>query len=344
MMSDAQHDLQRALSEQATRWLVLVRSGDLTGEQRVEFVDWLRASPLHISELLRVAELDGQLARLPIWTTLPTGIGPTSSVVELSTRSRAAAGASRQSRGHRWAAAAGLLLALAVGYQWFAARDALHLKSMPGEHRELVLEDGSVVDLAPDTDLAVRYETRRRGIVLVHGQAMFRVAKDAQRPFIVQAAQTQVRAVGTVFNVERGSEGILVSVVEGHVAVTQQSRLPVALTGPPSTAVVSLSPNEEVLIDYAGEPSAVRQVPLSAHNVRAAESFSFVRETVAEVAQQFNAHNRLHMEVLSPEVAERRISGVFYADDPESFIEFVQAVTGARVRRQSPDLVFIEKN
>jgi transmembrane sensor len=236
------------------------------------------------------------------------------------------------------------LVAAAVSYEWLAARSSLHLKSMPGEHREIVLEDGSVVDLAPDTDLAVRYETHRRGIVLVHGQAMFRVAKDAQRPFIVQAAQTQVRAVGTVFNVERASKGILVSVVEGHVAVTQQPLLPVALSGPSSAAVVSLSPNEEVLISYAGEPSAVRQVPLSAHDVRPGESFSFVGETVAEVAQRFNAHNRLHMEVLSTEVAERKISGVFYADDPESFIEFVQAVTGAQVRRQSPDLIFIEKN
>jgi ferric-dicitrate binding protein FerR (iron transport regulator) len=41
-------------------------------------------------------------------------------------------------------------------------------------------------------------------------------------------------------------------------------------------------------------------------------------------------------------VAARRVSGVFFADDPESFVAFVEAVTGAQSRRQSPALVTIE--
>jgi transmembrane sensor len=345
MTSDPNQDAQRALSEAATHWLVLMQTGELTNEQRVEFVDWLRASPLHISELLRVGELDGQLARLPIWPTLPAGMHLTSAVVGFRSRSPVARDRrARPDRRSRWAAAIALISAIGVGYMLLAPQGAIHLQTMAGEHRELALEDGSVVDLAPDTDLVVRYEAHRRGIVLAHGQAMFRVAKDSTRPFIVRAAQTQVRAVGTVFNVERDSKGILVSVVEGHVAVTQQSRLPDTLTGLSSTTAVSLNPNEELSIDYAGKPSAVRQVPHSVSSVRAGETLSFVNETVGELAQKFNARNRLHMDVLSPDVAARRISGVFFADDPESFVAFVEAVTGAQVRRQSPDLVTIENN
>lgn len=346
MTSDATQGRQRGLSEEATRWLVVLQSRELSVEERGQFVDWLRESPTHIAELMQMGDLDARLGRLPLWRTSEPMDDLPSNIVPLGNAARnAPAPRSTAVRWSRWAVAASLVMTVAVGYLTLAHRGDIRLRTMPGEHRALALEDGSVVDLAPDTDLMVRYEAHRRGIRLAHGQATFRVAKNPQRPFIVEAADTQVLAVGTVFDVERDENGILVSVAEGHVAVSRQRRLSSALKSGPSPAVVSLNPNQEILIRPSGEASSVRQKPVQPQPrvARAAESLSFENEAVADVAQKFNARNSLRIEVLSPDVGSRRISGVFNADDPESFIAFVQAVTDADVNREMPDRVLISR-
>ena len=117
----------------------------------------------------------------------------------------------------------------------------------------MTLADGSVVDLAPESELVVRYRSRERLIALNHGEALFHVAKNPGRPFIVQAALTSVRAVGTVFNVERGDQGVSVTVVEGRVAVSQQMAPHAAhSTAESAASALSLGADEQVSISPAG--------------------------------------------------------------------------------------------
>src|SRR5262249_50747770 len=54
---------------------------------------------------------------------------------------------------------------------------------------------------------------------LLQGEAVFEVAKDPSRPFIVSAGSAAVTAVGTEFNVRRSLDGVIVSVLEGRVTV-----------------------------------------------------------------------------------------------------------------------------
>src|SRR5262249_33751548 len=88
-----------------------------------------------------------------------------------------------------------------------------------GEQHRITLADGSIVELNAQSKIRVRYKDRRRDVELLDGQALFQVAHDTTRPFIVHTDSTNIRAVGTQFDVYRKSTGTVVTVLEGTVAV-----------------------------------------------------------------------------------------------------------------------------
>ena len=70
------------------------------------------------------------------------------------------------------------------------------------------------------------------------GQALFTVAKDPRRPFVVSADHTRVRAVGTQFDVQKRTSGTTVTVLEGRVAIltpASVSASPSPMAFPPRT-------------------------------------------------------------------------------------------------------------
>lgn len=86
------------------------------------------------------------------------------------------------------------------------------------------LPDGSTVILSPKS--TVRYypdfETSEKRNIFLNGQALFKVAKDAQRPFTVYADAVATTALGTEFTVTSFSESNEISVAlhEGKVVVS----------------------------------------------------------------------------------------------------------------------------
>jgi len=105
-----------------------------------------------------------------------------------------------------------LLLAVVVGFQ--VVKDPVY-ETAVGEQRAILLSDGSRLTLNTNTRLAVDYGEKLRRIRLVHGEAMFEVAKNPHRPFIVQTETEQVRALGTTFIVRNDAERVDVTLIEG---------------------------------------------------------------------------------------------------------------------------------
>tara|TARA_R110002167_G_scaffold51083_9_gene148158 strand:- start:2688 stop:3734 length:1047 start_codon:yes stop_codon:yes gene_type:complete len=87
-----------------------------------------------------------------------------------------------------------------------------------GEQKPVTLQDGSVVYLNTNSELRVNFSSRTRQINLLRGEALFEVAHDKERPFIVSAAGNTVTAVGTAFNVQLiDDEHFELLVTEGKV-------------------------------------------------------------------------------------------------------------------------------
>ena len=125
-----------------------------------------------------------------------------------------------------------------------------------GEQRSVQFEDGSTVELNSRSKIRVKYSKQERDVELIEGQALFHVAHDTSRPFIVAVGATRVRAVGTEFDVYKRSNGTVVTVVEGRVAVYSA---PQGLLPSSGGDAAQLSPAHA--LPSSTTPSAVRVPP-----------------------------------------------------------------------------------
>ncbi len=335
---------ERRIAERAAFWLLTLQSEDLTPEQRAELVEWLCESSRHVSALFRACRLQRDLARFSSWRQIaPLLAAPPSRIMRLVPRRSASAPPPRAHRGRTAALAAGLAAACVAAWLLIAPPGQREFATQAGERREITLADGSVMDLSPYTNVAVRYRTHERLIDLEHGEALFHVAKNRDRPFIVESANTRVRAVGTVFRVRRTPRNVCVTVVEGLVAVSEAPRGWHSITPlRPTLPLLSLAANEEVSVNLAGVVSPVRWVEATKSGAApAANQLLFQDQTVADIARRFNLQNRIQIEISDPALAARRISGIFRADDPQSFVAFLQVAADVNVSQRDPTHILL---
>jgi transmembrane sensor len=200
--------------DEAIAWHIRVSADDATEALWEEFTAWLEADPANRAAFDQVEDFDTGLE-------LPPGAAadalPLASV-------RAARSDERHKRsGRLWlGVAAGLLAAsfvIAVFTMPFGT-DETEYATRIGEMRTVMLLDGSRVDINTDSRLRVQVDKAVRQVTLERGEALFSVARNEGRPFIVTAGDRKIRDVGTVFDVLSAGNAITVVVAEGRVAVS----------------------------------------------------------------------------------------------------------------------------
>jgi transmembrane sensor len=211
---------------------------------------------------------------------------------------------------------------------------------------EEVLPDGSVVELKTGAEIAADFSGHFRRVTLRRGEALFRVAKNAQRPFVVQAGGLEVRAVGTEFSVDLRSDEVGVLVTEGRVALDQAAG---GASGP------ALAPRTLAFVD-AGNRATVRggvatlQAPLvvgtsprEVDNRLAwlSTQLEFSTTPLAEAVALMNQHNRLQFVIGDPALAGVRVSGFIRADNAEEFAHFLEAEFHLRTERRGENQIVL---
>ncbi|WP_313320831.1 FecR domain-containing protein [Stenotrophomonas sp.] len=240
----------------------------------------------------------------------------------------------------RWVvAAAAAVGVLAIGVQRHEPGNEYYA-TRKGEILRVPLQDGSAITLDSDSQVRVRFSERRRDIQLLQGEALFDVAKNPDRPFVVRADDTDVTAVGTSFAVsltERRSGGVEVLVREGvvDVADTQGAVAPTRLVAN-YRALANRSHGiriEAVPTDDVDQQLAWREGMLS-----------FNGDTLSVAAAQFMRYSDTRIVIDDPLVGSRRIVGLYSASDPAGFarsvalsLGLVVQQDGNVVRLSSPD-------
>jgi transmembrane sensor len=219
--------------------------------------------------------------------------------------------------------------------RWYQLYRAPEYSTDVGEQRSLRLSDGSTVELNSRSKLRVRFTRTERNVELIEGQALFHVAKNPARPFIVHSAQTSVRAVGTRFDVYKKPGGTVVTVIEGRVAVTDSkgsAATPVASsTAGADQGDVMLSAGEQLAVT----PRATTK-PMRA-NVAAATAWIqhqliLDNAPLAQVAEEFNRYSARKLVATDHGDPQLRLSGVF-TTDPEFLLRYL---------RERPDIMVNE--
>ena len=99
----------------------------------------------------------------------------------------------------------------------------IQLGTATGRQLNQALPDGSSIALDAQTRLDVRYYGSRRYVQMHHGAAFFKVARNADAPFIVDAGPARITVLGTRFEVALDNQGGLrVAVEEGRVRVQER--------------------------------------------------------------------------------------------------------------------------
>ena len=213
------------LHDRAADWFVRRQQPDWTGADERALDAWLGAHPLHRSifeGMSRHWHGAPQLREL-----FPDEFGAAVPPAAPAVCAAPAAAPPRQRVLARWpghpAAALSVLavvslLAWGGWYRWdHTPGYTLQARTAPGQTQSIELPDGSRVALNVDSELQVRYYPRRRETVLDQGEAFFQVAADRSRPFTVDSGASQIRVVGTAFNVRAGPPALVVKVLEGKV-------------------------------------------------------------------------------------------------------------------------------
>lgn len=304
--------------EEAARWLM--RLGEAPDDAAIfqAFEDWRDATPEHRQAFEAVQEswaLFGDHAAAP-------------ELLVLRRDALGRAGGIGRRRGFeldRRALAAGLA-ALTAGplaiYGWRRLRPdgRQTLRTEVGEQRTVTLSDGSRVSLDANTLVKVAYSPALRLAEVVEGRAHFEVAKDKARPMKVRAGTRTVTALGTAFTVEREGERVVVTLVEGRVAVTETA--PARGVAPPAK---ELAPQQQLVFAANATPLMHEAVDVERAMAWREGKLVFDDESLADAVARVNNYSRVKIIVEDAPARALKISGIFNAGDTPAFVEAVQS-------------------
>jgi len=367
MERKVQPKLNTQIYEEACDWFVEFRDGDLDANARREFDLWARRSPEHLAAYLEIAAIWNEgpsfdpLQKWDADTLISQAAKDPDNVVQLprspppdAARETPVAQLAADIPRRPWprATAAIVVLSLALGaLVWRVALRVPTYSTATGEQRSIALADGSVVELNSRSKIEIRYSKEERDVDLLEGQALFHVAKNHARPFVVAADGTRVRAVGTQFDVYKKASGTIVTVVEGTVAILRDglarsdasdgsasgSATP-NLPAPPVIdgshqvlpGVVYLSAGEQLTVTPKTESKTAHP------NVASATAWTqrqlvFESASLSDVAEEFNRYNERQLVIQDPKLYDFHISGVFSSTDPASLVRFLRQRPGVKV-------------
>lgn len=207
---------------------------------------------------------------------------------------------------------------------------------LPAPCEQRVLPDGSTVELNRGANIAVEFSTAERRIHLLKGEANFIVAKNPNRPFIVDAGGVWVRAVGTVFNVRFDEKEVRIVVTEGTVRyeLPSDASRSAVLDG----SAPSLSANQRAVVPLAAAAVAPEVVTLEKPQLEREllwqpKMLDFDDAGLADIAAEFNRRNPVRLVVDEATLGGRRMTASMRSDNVEGFVRLLESNLGIRAER-----------
>ncbi len=298
-----------ALSDEAVGWLVKLKSGRATAADEDAFALWRGQSPAH-EAAAREAEA--------VWQ----GLGLAGAEVRDAERKEKRSKLTRRTvlgGGAAALAGAGLYQSGVIGPHLFA-----DYTTAVAEQRSISLPDGSSVFLNGDTALSADFDGPARELILYKGQATFSVARDPNRPFIVEANNGRAQALGTLFDVDIRPVDTVVTVVEGKVAVA---------SGTIGSSAVDVVADQRVRYGTRKLPSLPERVDANAETAWRRGKLIFNGRALGDVVAEIERHRRGRIVIVNSSLSSLEVTGVFDISDPESILGMIEETLPVQVTR-----------
>ena len=345
---------QESAREFAAAWHSRLHQDGDSAKTRRAFKSWLAESSEH-----RAAYDDIERS----WQTLRAGAqSPDIMALRHETALRLTRSNSREIRPIKWITVAAALLLMVGGFitatrpphehPWSASfrssrADGMYATGI-GQQLPIILPDGSHVTLDTQSELHVTFAGHERSVQLIRGQALFEIAKDRTRPFVVTAGERRLVAVGTVFDVHLNEQQVKVTMVEGTVrvepAISTPDKLPQKAvqsldSAPPPTILITAG---EQLISDDSKHNRVydvnpRQVTSWLHG-----QVIFDNTSLASAVTELNRYSTVQIELTDPRLADIHLSGTFTADRPDLFVEAVTTYYPITIASKNDRVIALE--
>ena len=308
----------------AERWYSRLMSPDCSMLEREQFEEWLRQSPENALAFEDTKALWVSLEGLEADAVLgPRAVAALQPDVDsfIGQWANATDGLSQRPprpQPRRWLPlGAGIAATLAVG---LFVRTALKqdIPAVPyattNKIEAVKLSDGSSLQLDLATVIDVKLGDERRDIVFRQGRAMFQVAKDARRPFVVDAGVGTITALGTQFQVQREGDLVSVTLLEGSVGISS--------TGEGSGArMLRLAPGQKANYTPAMNSWAVEAADAAALTSWSQGFHVFGGTPLREAVAEINRYSKVRLELADASVGNLVVSGSFKLGDGKAVSE-----------------------
>lgn len=307
------------IADEAAAWVIRMDRDGERNEVRTEFEQWLAADRRRQGAYARAAAA---------WTMLDRA-----SVLAMTPQRRPLI--SRRALMAGGAIAAGVVAT--AGLAALQRPRAETFRTALGEMRRIRLEDGSTMVLNAGSAVEVVMTREARRLKLLGGEAWFQVAKNPDRPFLVDTGAAEVRAVGTAFAVGRLSGAVDVMVTEGMVELRREARAP--------TPAIKLSAGSRASVGKAGDVQTAKVSPADMQRSLAWRDgqIALDGDTLGQAVVQFNRYNLRKLVIESPELEDAKLVGWFWLDDPDAFATAAARTLGADVRLRDSQIVLTAK-
>lgn len=341
--STMQEQHQDPLIEEALRWFAVLKDPKASDDDRRAFSLWLKEKPEHEAAWrqaqrvwMRVGKIGPAFANSPQATVVipapPTVVvkPPPSLRADPALRPPALhRSPPRRRRGVLIAAVAAACVAAPAGaLLWRPGWLADHATAV-GERRTVTLADGSSVELAGASSISVDFAAGVRRVMLREGEAFFSVARDADRPFVVEADGTRVRALGTAFDVKLGDGRVTVAVSEQSVEVLAAGYPPV---------VVGSGQQVRVGRGSAGD---VREADLAMVEAWRQDRLAFHETPLGDVVADLQRYRMGRIVLTEARLGDIPVSAAFEASQADAAIDALTATLPIHARRFTPLLVVL---
>jgi transmembrane sensor len=308
------------IDEEASLWAARLDCGKLSASDQAAFSAWLNATPEHQRAFAHYNELSDRIA-----THIEARLGAAAiTIVQEQKASR---------RRNRFITAALTAAAAIAVVLTVLSNRSLNFSTKTAERHLMTLGDGSKVELNARTELNVDFTRGERRVRLIGGEALFSVAKDAQRPFLVQTPTGSVRVTGTVFNIcATNTEHVEVTVLEGTVRVRPSGDA--THEQPVTSGLQAIISDKNVTLRTLPDGAAQDIIAWRQGQV------VFNDTPLNEALARFAAYHARTITV-DPKAANLRLGGRYSLDDLNGLLESIESVLPVHVSHQSGDAVQI---
>ncbi len=208
----------------------------------------------------------------------------------------------------------------------------------PEQERLVRLSDGTTIEMAPGARLRATLQGGERRVRFEEGVALFNVAHDASRPFVVTTRFGDIRVLGTSFVVRLGPDGAITTVLSGRVEARRE------MLFSPDNSVAASADQEIELAGGAPTVSVLERDALDRRLVWRERMVALDGQSLREAAAEVTRFSGVRFAFADTATAQVRLAGYVAGDDVEAFLELLENNVGVSANRRADGVIVLRSD